>query len=41
MDILRRDIFEIDLKDAGAVVHIELHARRSNQVVQRQLRVSL
>lgn len=39
MDIFRCNVFEVDLKDAGTVVHIELHAGRCHQIVQRQLRM--
>ena len=42
---LKKKVFEtypeIDLEDAGAVVHVELHARRRHQIVQRQFRVGL
>lgn len=38
VDILRRDVLQIDLIDAGAECHIARHMRRRDDVVQRQFR---
>ena len=39
MDILRRNIFQIDLIDLAADLHITRHLRRRNNIVQRQRRI--
>ena len=39
MDVLRRDKTEIDLIDARAVIDVERHARRRDDVFERQRRV--
>ena len=40
-DVLRRDVLEVDLIDAGAVLHVVRHPRRSDDEVNRQRRVCL
>ena len=40
-DVLRRDILEVDLIDAGAVLHVIRHSGRRNDKVNRQRRVCL
>ena len=40
-NVLRRDIPEIDLIDASAVLHVVRHPRRRNDEVNRQRRVCL
>ena len=40
-DVLRRDVLEVDLIDAGAVLHVVRHSRRRDDEVNRQRRVCL
>ena len=40
-DVLRRDILEVDLIDAGAVLHVVRHPRRRDDEVNRQRRICL
>ena len=40
-DVLRRDVLEVDLIDAGAVLYIVRHPRRRDDEVNRQRRVCL
>jgi len=40
-DVLRRNVLEIDLIDAGAVLHVVRHPRRRDDEVNRQRRVCL
>jgi len=40
-NVLRRNVLEINLIDAGAVLHVVRHSRRRNDEVNRQRRVCL
>ena len=40
-DVLRRNVLEVDLIDAGAVLHVIRHPRRRDDEVNRQRRVCL
>ena len=40
-NVLRRDVLEVDLIDAGAVLHVIRHSGRRNDKVNRQRRVYL
>ena len=40
-DVLRGNIFEINLIDAGAILHVVRHPRRRDDEVNRQIRVCL
>ena len=41
MDILRRDILQIDIIDFGALFQIKSHARRSRNIGHRKLRMGI
>jgi len=40
-NVLRRNVLEVDLIDAGAVLHVIRHPRRRDDEVNRQIRVCL